>query len=172
VPFFHFHGFRHPLSTQNLGDAMNGHEGVAHVVLDNEASGEVFADALLAATGVGPQYLDSSAYDAAVVLSLAAIAASRDLEDPSSVTGAQVRDAISMLETGSEVIRTGRSEMAKAIASLRVGTAVNYEGASGPVDFGANGNALGRLAHYVGVNGVWEERELYDCTRPDCPLIE
>lgn len=171
VPFYHFHGFRHPLTALSLGNAINGQEGLSHILLDNGAAGTVFAAALHAKTGLGPQYLDSSAYDAAVVLGLAAIAAASGLEDPTAVTGTQVRDAISMTQTGNQVIYTGPAEFTKSIKLLLDGTAINYEGASGPVDFDANGNALGKIAHYTGTNGTWVESEIYDCAQPGCPLI-
>jgi ABC-type branched-subunit amino acid transport system substrate-binding protein len=172
VPFFHAHGFRHPLVALTLGNSINGQEGVSHAVLDNGASGTVFSDALRAKTGLEPQYLDSASYDSAVLIGLGVIAASEGLANRAEVTGAQVRDAIKTLNSPQgELIRTGPAEFARAIALLRSGKSINYEGASGSLDFDAYGNALGKLVHYKGQSGRWTDLEAYDCAQPNCPKL-
>jgi|GEM_PF-923785 len=172
IVFYHAHGFRHPRVQLQLGTAINGQQGVSHVLLDNGAAGELFALELKRASGIDPQYLDSHAYDATVLLALGAIAGSNGMAARASVTGAQVRDGMLLLNNPAGLeFRTGTDEFARALEAILRGDAVNYEGASGSLDFDATGNALGKLAHYVGTDGQWAELERYDCTQAGCPEV-
>lgn len=174
IAFFHAHAFRANQVYETLRSAINGQRGVSPVLYDESEPGRAFADALRAASGTGPTLLDANMYDAVAILGLVAIAASRDLEDPSQVTGTQLRDAMRMVSTTTgEVIGTGAAEFEKGIKLLLAGTAINYEGASGPVDFDAGGDIVQRLSLYEGQDSVFVDIQKFDCVSSlTCPAMQ
>jgi branched-chain amino acid transport system substrate-binding protein len=84
-------------------------------------------------------------YDAAYVIALAIQAAN-------SAERAAIRGALrSVANAPGEIV--GPGEFARARTLLAAGTAVNYEGASGPIEFNATGDAQGRIEHWRVQNG-------------------
>jgi branched-chain amino acid transport system substrate-binding protein len=80
-------------------------------------------------------------YDAAYVIALAIQAAN-------SADRAAIRGALrTVANAPGEVV--GPGEFARARTLLAARTKVNYEGASGPVEFNATGDAQGRVEHWV-----------------------
>lgn len=179
----HFHTFRIQSAGNALGAYGNGQEGVSHVLLDNEESGEIFARDYQAAFGHTPRYRDSHYYDNALSLMLATWRAARALPDPLAVTGAEVRDALpGLADTNAGIVRPGVAAITAGIKTLDAGGTINYEGASGPLDYDANQNIKNRLAHYRLVDGQYVDVTRYDCvkasdtanptaSRAACPLI-
>ena len=175
VPFLHIHNFRSTSVLRQLGSELDGQEGTSHVLLDNGESGQVFASLLAAAqNGIAPAFEDSNSFDATNVLMLASLIAMKQsgLSDPGALTGGQIRDAIPRTsEPGGTIIRTGVDEFTKAANLIAAGSAINYEGASGPMDFDANGNVLNRLAHWQVTGGAFVDMARYDCVASvSCPL--
>jgi neutral amino acid transport system substrate-binding protein len=87
-----------------------------------------------ASTGSSPQAYNAQIYDSAALLMLA-IARARSLEGPA------IRDAlfdVSTHQQGDATVGPGR--LSDALAALSDGRGINYQGASGPVDFGDYGN--------------------------------
>lgn len=85
-------------------------------------------------------FLDSS-YDAAFVLALA-------IEQAGSTDGEAVRDALHEVATPPGVT-IGPGEWAKAREAIANGEAVNYEGASGSIDFDEKGDVPGTFEHWT-----------------------
>lgn len=171
----HSHNFRHESVVLKLQAQVVGQEGTSHVLLDGE-SGTTFANDYQAANSAPPQFWASNTYDSAMVLMLAtAIALQKNsLEDPTAVTGAQILAAMKDVNTATgEKVRSGAAEFARAIELIKAGTAINYEGASGPMDFDANGNVNGKLALWKYQNDTFEDVEQFDCVsnRMTCPAI-
>lgn len=169
----HTHAARLPAALNSAGWALNGQEGTSHIQVDDSPSGQVFAEEMRTKVRVNPIFLDAHTYDAAMVLLLASLVAGRDLSDPTQVSGAQIRDALRRINdpTGTEV-RTGPAEFEKAIALIAAGTPINYQGASGPVDFDANNNVKNQIVHWRVENEQFVELERYDCIgSPLCPRI-
>jgi branched-chain amino acid transport system substrate-binding protein len=125
---------------------------------------------LTAASGMGPSLLDASMYDATVALALAALKASVGLSDPSTVTGAQVQQALSQInDPNGTIVRTGTEAFKQAIPLISAGAAINYDGASGPVDFDSSGNIFQNLSLYQGQAGAFVDVQKFDCvTSPSC----
>lgn len=173
IPLLHYHTFRISSALQSLGSLGDGVRGVSHVQLDNGDSGDIFARLYEEEYGVPVVYRDSIYYDNAFTMFLAAAIAAQPLADPTQVTGAQIRDALKRTsEPGGEVIRTGPDEFAKALSLVSRGQPINYEGASGPMDFDANGNIINRLAQYRAEGGRFVDVAKYDCVAdPLCPVI-
>jgi hypothetical protein len=173
VTFFHAHAFRAAQTADVLRSAINGQQGVSPVLYDESMSGIQFASEVRGALGRAPAVLDSSVYDATMVLGLALLKASRGMADPSKVTGAQVRDALTQVnEPGAEVVRLGADEVAKAAQRIGAGAPINYEGASGPLDFDAGGNVWMNLALYAGVDGAFTDVQKFDCVHDQaCPAL-
>lgn len=169
VPMIHTHNMRNQSAIRSLGTKADGQEGVSHVVLDNGPSGEVFAKELLAKTGTAAAYRDSTFYDNAITLMLATVIATKSLEDPLTVTPAQIRDALTSTSVAgfSTVVRTGPDELQKAIGLIKAGTPINYEGAAGPMDYDANQGVKTRLGHYKITATQAADIEVYDCVAGD-----
>ena len=92
--------------------------------------------------------------------------ASKDLDDPSTVTGAQIRDALWKLnDPNGEEILAGPDGIAKAIPLIKAGMPINYNGISGPLDWDQNAFVLGAMAHWKITNSHFVDQELYDCTK-------
>jgi len=136
----------------------------------------VFAQELQGVLNLMPAEFDAfsaNAYDGAIVLMLGVLQASANQADPTSVTGAQVRDAMQHLnDPAGTTVRTGPAALAAGITLISQGKAINYDGASGPVDWDALGNVVTRLTHFSIENQQFVDHEEYDCVAsPDCPRV-
>ncbi|HEV7266017.1 MAG TPA: ABC transporter substrate-binding protein [Falsiroseomonas sp.] len=90
----------------------------------------------------------AQSYDAAYVIALAIQAAG-------STERAAIRDALRRVaDAPGETV--GPGEFARAKQILQGGGQVNYEGASGPIEFNAAGDAQGRIEHWEVRNGQVE----------------
>jgi branched-chain amino acid transport system substrate-binding protein len=169
---FHFHNMRNQRAIQFSGAAGDKQEGVSHVLLDSGASGDAFRKDFEDAGGVPVAFRDAVFYDTALTLMLAAVIATADLADPQAVTGTQMRDALLRTSEGSgERVGAGPAELVKAIGHVRAGKAINYEGASGPMDYDGNLNIRNRLAHFRVDGNRTVDLATFDCVQSDaCPL--
>lgn len=167
---FFVHTFRIQSTIQRLGSVAEGLEGVSHVLLDDGASGDVFAQEYSKAFGHDPVYRGSTYYDNAMTLMLATVIATAGSSNPTAVTGAQIRDALpATSDPAGEVVRTGPDEFARAVALITQGKAINYEGASGPMDYDANLNVNDCLARYQAQAGKYVDVAKFDCVASaDC----
>jgi hypothetical protein len=167
--------FRSQTAIQKIGALADGAEGVGNVNTDGP-SGEIFRQELLAAGAGTPEALDAMLFDSANTTMLAAVAAvaHNHLGDPTLVTGTQIRDALRTInDPAGTIIRPGRDEFAKAVNLLYGGQAINYEGASGPVDFDALGNIVHRLVYWNVQNQQFTDLVKYDCVNSSsCPAMQ
>ncbi len=173
VRLLHYHTFRISSALQALGSLADGAEGVSHVLLDNGVAGETFALEYEERYGIPVVYRDAIYYDTAMTMMLAAMVAAKGMEDPSQVTGAQIRDAMKKIsDPAGELVGPGPDEFARAVELIGQGKAINYNGASGPMDFDANGNVLGRLAQYRAEEGQFVDVAKFDCVKDaSCPSV-
>ncbi|MBI5548741.1 MAG: ABC transporter substrate-binding protein [Deltaproteobacteria bacterium] len=169
----HYHSMRFSTVLETLGALSEGAEGVSHVLFDSGPSGEEFASEYAAVYGESPRYRDSNYYDAAMTFMLAAVIAGVGLDDPLEVTGREIRDALAHTSApGGEVIGTGPEEFARALALIEQGRPIDYQGASGPMDYDARGNVTGRLARFRAQGGAFVDIARFDCvTDPSCPQL-
>ncbi len=120
---------------------------------DGDASYKIFAAAYSAGGGDPKSPYAAHGYDAALLMALAiekAAAADR------GKIGAALR---AVANAPGEVIRPGEWKKAKAL--IAAGKDVNYEGASGNVDFDKNGDVGGLYSvNTVGADGKWENKLL------------
>ena len=86
----------------------------------------------------------AESYDAAMIIALA-------IHQAGSVDRTAIRDALRRV-TNAPGERVGPGEFARAKDLISRGVKINYEGASGPVEFDANGDVQGRI-------GIWVVRE-------------
>jgi hypothetical protein len=153
IPFIHHDNWRRETTLIKLLPLdIEGHQGVSHAIVDNcETSGATFAAGMTERTGRGPGLWDSQTYDATVTLMLASLAALQDAGQTSlaALTGTQVRDALERLrQTAGERVHAGADGLARAAGALAQGRPIDYEGASGPVDFDENGNVLNNFVQF------------------------
>jgi len=75
--------------------------------------------------------------------------------------------------TAPEKVQAGPQGFSRAITLLAEGKNVNYEGVSGPMDYGANKVVRNRLARFKVMNGVFVDVTRYDCVADPvaCPPI-
>ncbi len=164
IRFVQTEGFRTESVLDSLGSIAEGREGVSHVVLMDDASGQIFRERFLAQTGQEPGYRTAHYYDNAVTLMLAALVAIQTSGDAAGLTGAQVRQGLLTLGApDGEVVRTGPDALARAVALLREGARINYEGASGPMDYDAQQTVKNLLSRYRAEGGRYVDLAVYDC---------
>lgn len=170
---FHFQSFRISSTLTSLGVIANGEEGVSHALLNDSQSGSDFSSAYMTKYGSPVVYRAANFYDATYMTLLAVMLASKDKEDPTTVTGAEVKEALKKLsDPMGEVVRPGAAEFAKAIGFIKEGKAINYDGASGPMDLDAQQNVTGNLARYKVESGVFVDVEKFGCVSADtCPKL-
>lgn len=136
-------GMKSPDIIENLGARyLNGSFGTAAEARDDTDAAQHFVSAYEAEYGELPPvpYIDT-AYDAVYTIALAAEAAGTT--DPELI-----RDHLrEVAGPEGEVVIPGEFERARDLLSR--GRAINYEGASGSVDFDANGDVPGTFAHWA-----------------------
>jgi branched-chain amino acid transport system substrate-binding protein len=176
IRFLHTHTFRFVSVLQTLANLVEGQAGTSHVVLDTGPNGETaaaqsFGERFRQATRVAPSFWDSNSYDAAMSIILAALAAGGG--DARAVTPEQVRASLATINNPAGVSVTGSlADLRKAIETLKMGGAINYQGASGNVDFDANGNVLNKVAYWTVTQNRFQDQRVYDCeSSPSCPVV-
>jgi ABC-type branched-subunit amino acid transport system substrate-binding protein len=136
----------------DFGEFIEGAFGTAPKAAES-AEAEAFASAYQEASGELPPlpFIDS-AYDAAMILMLAAEAAG-------SAEGEAIRDAIRDVANapGEEV---GPGDFARAKELLAAGEDINYQGAAGAHEFDDNGDVAGSYEHWVITDGQLQTVEI------------
>jgi branched-chain amino acid transport system substrate-binding protein len=114
------------------------------------SAGEKFKAAYMAAFGdpAGKLFAEQ-VYDAAFVTALA-------IEQAGSTDRTAIRDALRKVANApGDVIEPGEWE--KAVALIKAGTDINYEGTSGSIEFDAKGDVPGVIGHFVIEGGAYKE---------------
>ena len=121
---------------------LNGSFGTAPQALTDSPAAQMYLEAYEQAYGQVPPkpYIDTS-YDAVFILALAA-------QKAGQAEGQRVRDALrDVANAPGERILPG--EWSKAVGLLDQGTDIDYVGASGSMEFDANGDVSGTFAHWA-----------------------
>ncbi len=136
-------GMKAPEIIDAIGaDYLNGSAGTAAQAQTDTEAATNFRTAYQDAYGEVPPkpYIDT-AYDATYLLALAA-------EQAEGTGGAAVRDQLrAVANPPGEVVLPGEWEKARQL--IADGQEINYQGASGSVDFDDNGDVGGTFAHWV-----------------------
>jgi hypothetical protein len=172
IPMFQDGSFRRNTILIALGSIADGSEGVSPVAYENTASGLAFAAAEEAMTHFPPAAYEAQAYDAAI-LAMSAVAKAWFADSTLTAAPAPdlVRTAMTQLnDTAGTKFGAGVSSLTTGVNLLAAGSAVNYDGAGGPVDLDSLGNSTNRAAWWVIENGLFVEKKIYDCiASPSCP---
>ncbi len=161
------------LADPSVGSVADGIEGSSVTLVDNSASGRAFVKAFEQYTGQKPELTSSGAYDGAMTLMLAALAAANDSRHPIAVTPGAVRDQLERINAPYALkIRPRVVDLAVAAVLLRFGLPINYEGAYNSDDWNEVGDIFPPLVHWKVVGGQFVEQEYYACdpTQPLCPV--
>ena len=154
--FFFTDGMKSPVIIENLGaQFLNGSFGTAAEARDDTDAAQHFQSAYEGAYGEVPPvpYIDT-AYDAVYSIALAAVAG--ESTDPVSI-----RDNLRVInDPDGEVV--GPGEFARAVELLDSGMPINYQGASGSVDFDANGDVGGTFAHWEIQDGEYNTLRVFE----------
>ncbi len=135
-------------------DNLRGNISITQSASDyDDASYQLYADAYSAGGGEPKAPYAAHGYDASFLMALA-------IEKAGVAERSKISAALRAVASGpGEVIRPG--EWAKAKKLIAAGTDINYEGASGNVDFDANGDVGGIYSvNTVGADGTWETNRL------------
>jgi hypothetical protein len=101
------------------------------------------------------------------------VKAAAPLEDPTAVTGAQVREAMGKLNVASgTVVRTGTDALKLGIDAIGAGTDINYEGASGPCDLDAVGDVKAKVTTWQVKDSKFLDLNVYDCITSSMCTVE
>ena len=132
-------------------------EGVAYTVIsstDQETDEYTSFVALHeASAGVEPGPFGANSYDGMNLIALAMVASG-------SCDGAGINSAIKDVSSGGTVV-TSFAEGAELLAS---GEDINYEGASGPVDFDETGSVVNSYSVQQVQSGAWSDVKFYSAT--------
>lgn len=118
----------------NVSDAtkLEGSQGTAPFL--GGAAYDRFVAAYQAKFGTAPTLYAANAYDAAMLILLAA-------EQAKSATRQAIRDHLRSISDGTgEVVMAG--DLSQGLEAVRAGRKINYEGASGPVDLDERGDVV------------------------------
>jgi hypothetical protein len=159
--------FRRNTLLAALGTTADHQIGVSNIAYEATVGGDVFKTEQQAVTGFPPAAYESQGYDAAVLGMLAIIKASITKGDIASVTGAEVKAALTDLNHFDDATAvkfyTGDVELAKGIAAIGTAKPVDYSGASGNVNFDAVGNVFDRAVLWEILGGQFVEQSYFDC---------
>lgn len=138
-------GMRDPTVAKEIGASnLAASWGTAPASMAEAALQERFRAAFRAFSKEDPtQAFVAEGYDAAMVIALA-------IQQAGSAERTAIRDALRRVSNPPGE-RVGPGEFARARDLIIKGTKINYDGASGPVDFDANGDVEGRI-------GIWTVR--------------
>jgi branched-chain amino acid transport system substrate-binding protein len=135
-------------------DNLRGHIAITQSASDdNDASYKIFATDYSAGGGDPKSPYAAHGYDASFLMALA-------IEKAGAADRGKIGAALrAVANAPGEVIRPGEWKKAKAL--IAAGKDVNYEGASGNVDFDKNGDVGGLYSvNTVGADGTWENKLL------------
>jgi hypothetical protein len=169
IPLLSNNSFRRDYQLKALGALANGVEGSSVTQADKGPSGQAFVAAFTAAIGETPEMTSSGAYDSAVTLMLAALAASGD--GKREVTAEDIRAGLNKInDPKGRVVRPAVADFAAAAKAATNREPINYEGAFHAIDWDARGDMFPPLVHWKIENGRFVEYELYACSRdqPNC----
>lgn len=159
---------RNDLIIRTLGNEAEGVYGIGHAVLMPGRSADTLTAVWSQEHGTDVPQIVPNVYDAGIVIALAIVKATLDLDDPSTVTPQAIKDALWTVQgPGGEPIHAGPDEFERAIGLLEAGTPIDYVGTSGPIDFDAHGNIRQRQALWRVVNQRYVEEQYFDCIKDD-----
>lgn len=171
-PLFATTAFRRNTVLSNLKSFAEGVQGNSPPLVADDDSGHAF-QAAFEESGDQAEMGCAGAFDSTVALMLASIAASVNLEDPSSVSADAVRAAMSKISDPSgEPITATVEDFAKAYAVLTSGGTVRYDGASGATNYDARGDASPVLVHWEVEQKKFIESEQYDCASDELCAVK
>jgi hypothetical protein len=182
VYFLRRNNFRHQAVVQGAAEHMNGFDGLSLVVAEENPSGDYLLETMPGQSGIPLQLMDAQFYDGTATLLLATMLAADNLEDPSTVTGRAIADAMTQVSNKSgTVIHAGPDGFELALETIAEGGGLDYDGASGPIDYDepdteaghAGGNVRTRLTLFTVENEQFVDGDLFDCVAAeDCPRTE
>jgi hypothetical protein len=184
VPVIHHDSWRRERTLIELAPRdLEGQQGVSHVMIDNCAtSGGTFAVAMVARTGHTPGLWDAQSHDGANMLMLASLEALRftgsaGSVNPAMLTGKQVRAALETVHlelSRGEKVYAGVSGLRQAALAIAEGRSINYEGASGPVDFDERGNVQNNFVQFRVKQQRFVDETTYGCVSDPlgCPASQ
>ncbi|MBC7792993.1 MAG: hypothetical protein H7Z43_04755 [Clostridia bacterium] len=162
VPVRHMQNLRRTATLFALDALADGQQGVSPISADG-VSGEEFAKDFARDIGYEPAVFAASFYDNAVSLMFAQLIA--EMAGDPSATG--LRDALPKTSTiGAARFTASIASLTDAVQTILDGGAIDYMGASGPVDYDPQRGARSIVARYIVDRDRFSETQLVDCVAP------
>ncbi|MEX0430992.1 ABC transporter substrate-binding protein [Spiribacter insolitus] len=149
-------GMKSPQIVENLGaQFLNGSFGTVPEARDDTDAAQHFRSAYEASYGELPPvpYIDT-AYDAVYTIALAALVAN-------STDPVAIRDHLRAVNDPEGMV-VGPGQFDVAVELVNAGEPINYQGASGSVDYDANGDVAGTFGHWVIEDGEYVTVEVFE----------
>ena len=125
------------ITQATMSPFLNNFYGASPLTTPSTPEFDAFAARYVAAYGHAPENFVSSYYDATALVLLA-------IERAGSTDGSMIRDALRSIGGPSGTMLEHAAQLREALAGLESSMAlpINYQGASGPIDFDANGDTV------------------------------
>jgi ABC-type branched-subunit amino acid transport system substrate-binding protein len=149
---------------QSIGKApLEGKVGTAPALAPG-AGGEAFAKAYKARLNEDPFVFTPHSFDALAIVCLA-------IQKAGEYNGVKIRDNLRFVANPpGKVFTVG--QLGDALAAIKAGEDVNYEGASGSVDLDAAGEPVGPVGTWTIKDGKIVELDVYQCTAGNPPTCK
>jgi len=173
LPIVSNNSFRRNYILPLVGPGANGLEGSSVALANTDLAGQMFIKAFTDEYGVGPEQTSSGAYDSVTTLMLASLVAAHTVHGPALVTPADIRAALDQINDPHGFrVKPIAGNFVAAAQQIRVGHAVNYDGAYDNDDWNAVGDIFPPLVHWTVENLAFVEHESYLCdpAHPLCPV--
>ena len=141
VKFIGADGMRTPSTPARSGAALfDGVLGVAPITAPLSSEFDTFSSNHIATYGERPAQFSNNQYDGLMLMALA-------IQQANSTNGTDIREALPSVTTGNGM-RVEPGGMSEALRLLDSGSRVNYRGASGEVNFDADGNVISAYEYW------------------------
>jgi len=149
---------------RSIGAApLNGKVGTAPALAPG-AGGDVFAKAYRQRLNEDPFVFTPHSFDALAIVCLA-------IQKAGEYNGVKIRDNLRFVANPpGKVFTVG--QLGDALAAIKAGEDVNYEGASGSVDLDAAGEPVGPVGTWTIKDGKIVELDVYQCTAGNPPTCK
>ena len=186
-PVLHYHTFRQSSSLYRLGALADGQIGISHALVSDNDAGQTYASDFRNDYGFDPNFWDSAYYDNAMTFMLATLIAQHETRTV-DVTPSLVRDRIqctsqpatltyappatytgpmpwTMCPSGASAQRVtpGLVSLRAGVRAIFAGTPIDYDGASGPVDYDYQKNVRDKVEFYKVDGNKYVTESTYNC---------
>ena len=192
-PLLHYHTFRQSGSIFQLGQIADGQIGISHGLVNTTDAGTIYARDFRVAYGFDTNFWDSGYYDNAMTFMLSALIAQVEERqtgvDPNVIVPnpTTIRDRMQCINAsvartyappatypnpqpwvncpadGATHVGPGLDYLRTAVREIYAGRGIDYDGASGPMDYDFQKNVRDTVEFYEVQGNKFVTRDVYNC---------